>query len=328
MTDDRSEFDHFAEGCSLSIVIPVYRSSGTLPELVDRVNLVLDSLPGPAEIILVNDGSPDASWHVIASLAGSRPRVRGISLMKNYGQHSALLAGITASRGRLIVTLDDDLQTPPEEIPRLMDELNKGFDLVYGIREREQHGFFRNACSVGIKWTLSRLLGVEAARAMTSCRIFRSELRRAFEGRVGPHVFLDALLCWGTSRIGSVVVAHHRRDGGDSGYSMGRLVAHAVGMVISFSHVPLQIAGYIGLVATLLGVVLLAYVLGAFLLDGRVVPGFTFLAATLILFSGVQLFVLGVMGEYLARMHQRLMGAPSYVIREEIGTPPEAGDGQ
>ena len=311
---------------SLSIVIPVYRSAGTLPELVDRVNGVLDRLPGPSEVILVNDGSPDASWQVIASLAGSRPRLRGINLMKNYGQHGALLAGILASRGRLIVTLDDDLQTPPEEIPRLMDELNKGFDLVYGIREREQHGIFRNACSVGIKWTLSRLLGVEAARAMTSCRIFRSELRRAFEGRVGPHVFLDALLCWGTSRIGSVIVVHRRREGGNSGYSIGRLVAHTVGMVISFSHVPLQIAGYIGLVATLLGVVLLAYVLGAFLLGGRVVPGFTFLAATLILFSGVQLFVLGVMGEYLARMHQRLMGAPAYVIREEIGTPPDAGD--
>jgi len=314
--------------CSLSIVIPVYRSADTLPELVDRVNGVLDRLPGPAEVILVNDGSPDASWQVITSLAGSRPRLRGISLMKNYGQHGALLAGILASRGRLIVTLDDDLQTPPEEIPRLIDELNKGFDLVYGIREREQHGIFRNACSVGIKWALSRLLGVGAARAMTSCRIFRSELRRAFEGRVGPYVFLDALLCWGTSRIGSVIVVHRRRDDGSSGYSIGRLVSHAVGMVISFSHVPLQIAGYIGLVATLLGVVLLAYVLSTFLLDGRVVPGFTFLAATLILFSGVQLFVLGVMGEYLARMHQRLMGAPSYVIREEIGPPSEARNGQ
>jgi glycosyltransferase involved in cell wall biosynthesis len=312
---------------SLSIVIPVYRSAETLPELVGRASRVLDRLPGPSEILLVNDGSPDSSWEVIGSLAAAQPRLRGINLMKNYGQHSALLAGIMASRGGMIVTLDDDLQTPPEEIPRLLDELNKGFDLVYGVREREQHGVLRNACSVGIKWALSRLLGVEAAKAMTSFRIFRSELRRAFDGRVGTRVFLDALLCWGTSRIGSVVVVHRRRDGGNSGYSMRRLAGHAVSMITSFSHVPLQIAGYLGLATTLLGLALLVYVLGAFVVDGRVVPGFTFLAAALILFSGVQLFVLGVMGEYLAAMHQRLMGAPSYVIREEIGNTHDEGRG-
>jgi undecaprenyl-phosphate 4-deoxy-4-formamido-L-arabinose transferase len=315
------------DSCSLSIVIPVYRSAGTLPELVDRVNRVLDRLPGPSEILLVNDGSPDPSWQVIAALAASQPRLRGINLMKNYGQHSALLAGIMASRGGMIVTLDDDLQTPPEEIPRLLDELNKGFDLVYGARERERHDPFRNACSVGIKWALSRLLGVQAAKEMTSFRIFRSELRRSFDGRVGSRVFLDALLCWGTSRIGSVVVAHRRRDGGNSGYSMRRLAGHAVSMITSFSHIPLQIAGYLGLATTLLGVVLLAHVLGTYVIVGRVVPGFTFLAAALILFSGVQLFVLGVMGEYLAAMHQRLMGAPSYVIREEIGNAHDEGSG-
>ena len=303
----------------LSVVVPVYRSESMLPELLRRVDQVLCDYVPRSEIILVNDGSPDRSWDVILDLLPSYPRLRAINLMRNYGQHNALLAGIEESGGEVIVTLDDDLQTPPEEIPRLLSELAKGFDLVYGVREKERHGLFRNMCSVGVKWMLNRMLGVGVASSITSYRAFRSELRRAFDGRTGSCVFVDALLCWGTTKVGSVVVKHCGRADGRSGYSIRRLIVHTANMVTSFSQVPLQIASFIGLGATLLGVAFFIYVLVSFLLGGKTVPGFTFLAATLTLFSGIQLFVLGIIGEYLSRMHQRLMGAPAYVIREKQG---------
>ena len=303
---------------SLSLVVPVYRSETLLPALLERVNRVLAEHCPHSEIVLVNDGSPDRSWQVISDLRASYPRVRALNLMRNYGQHNALLAGIEAARGLVIVTLDDDLQTPPEEIPKLLAELERGFDLVYGVRESEQHSLVRNSCSVGVKWVLNRMLGVKIASSITSYRAFRAELRQAFTGRVGNCVFIDALLCWGTSKVGSIVVSHKGREGGKSGYSLGRLIVHTANMVTSFSHVPLQVASFIGLAATVLGALVFLYVLGSFLIAGKTVPGFTFLAAAITLFSGIQLFVLGIMGEYLARMHQRLMGAPSYVVREEV----------
>lgn len=300
----------------ISVVVPVFRSEKILPELVERVSRILSEFHPDSEIVLVNDGSPDRSWDVIVSLTHNCRKLRAINLMRNYGQHNALLAGIEESIGEIILTLDDDLQTPPEEIPRLIEKLNQGFDLVYGIRERERHGFMRNICSVFVKTALNRVLGVSVASSITSYRAFRSELKQAFIGRVGTCVFIDALLCWGTTKVGSIVVTHNERPNGKSGYSVRRLLIHTANMVTSFSHVPLQIASIVGIAATGLGVLFFAYVLGTFLLVGKMVPGFTFLAAAITLFSGIQLFVLGIIGEYLARMHQRLTGAPPFVIRE------------
>lgn len=307
------------ETIELSVVVPVYRSEKLLPELVRRLETVLEGLGRRAEIILVNDASPDGSWDVVKSLQGTHPRVRGISLMRNFGQHAALLAGIQASRGAVVVTMDDDLQTPPEEMPKLLDALSQGHDLVYGIREREQHGGFRNFCSVAAKRVMNKLLGVGVATSITSYKAFRGELRRSFASHGGPVAFIDAPLCWGTTRIGTVVVRHEPRPDGASGYSFRRLVMHTVNMVTSFSHVPLRVASVIGLGATLLGAVLLIYVLAAFVLHGIPVRGFTFLGVAVTLFAGVQLFVLGMIGEYLARMHQRLTGMPAYTIRETVG---------
>lgn len=302
----------------LSVVIPVYRSESTLRPLMERLNRTLEGQVENWEVIFVNDCSPDKSWDVLTDLAKSNPRLRAISLMRNYGQHHALLAGIEQAQGQIIVTMDDDLQTPPEEIPRLVAALDGGYDLVYGLRSREQHGLVRNFCSTTIKWILTKVLGVGVATSITSYRAFRSQLRGAFQERAGAGVFIDAILCWGTTRIGSVIVSHHGREDGSSGYNLRRLVMHTANMVTSFSSVPLRLAGIVGLATTLVGVILFLYVILVFLLTGMHVPGFTFLACGLTLFSGVQLFVLGIMGEYLARMHQKIMGMPAYVVRETI----------
>lgn len=303
----------------LSVVIPVYRSEKLLPELIDRLDRVLDSMGGSAEIILVSDGSPDGSWSVIKELQHSCGRLRGLNLMRNYGQHAALLAGVQASRGEVVVTMDDDLQTPPEEIPKLLDALGGGYDLIYGIRSQEQHGRFRNFCSKFSKKLFNRLLGISIATSITSYKAFRGSLRQAFSAQDGPVVFIDAVLCWGTTKVGTTVVRHEPRADGASGYGLRKLVMHAVNMVTSFSQVPLQVASFAGLTAMLFGFLLFVYVLAEYAFYGTPVRGFTFLGAALTLFSGVQLFVLGIIGEYLSRMHKRLVGMPAYIVREKLG---------
>ena len=305
-----------SQSVELSVVVPVYRSEHLLPVLVQRLENTLDKLGRSAEIILVNDCSPDGSWAVIKDLQRSYGRLRGINLMRNYGQHAALLAGVQASRGAVIVTMDDDLQTPPEEMPKLLEVLGQGYDVVYGIRQKEQHGGFRNFCSTTAKKVLNKLLGVRVATSITSYKAFRGELRQAFESQSGPVVFIDAILCWGTTKIGTTVVRHEPRADGASGYSLRKLMLHTANMVTSFSQVPLQIASFIGLATMLFGFLLFVYVLADFLFRGTPVRGFTFLGAALTLFSGVQLFVLGVIGEYLARMHQKSIGMPAYMVRE------------
>jgi glycosyltransferase involved in cell wall biosynthesis len=302
----------------VSIVIPVYRSADTLVKLVERLAPIVNSLPEGSEVILVNDGSPDASWEVICKLKQEHAFIRGINLMRNYGQHNALLAGIKTADGETIITMDDDLQNPPEEIPTLLRELSGGLDVVYGARAKEQNGPARNFASRLIKYFVCVTMRVPIATSITSFRAFRAHLVEGFYFHQGPCVFIDALLCWGTRKIGSVTVSHLEREQGASNYSLGKLIAHTLNLITSFSTVPLQLASLLGFFTTCIGLFFFIFVIIAYFFLDKRVPGFTFLAAALTLFSGVQLFVLGIMGEYLARMHARLTGSPAYQIRETI----------
>jgi glycosyltransferase involved in cell wall biosynthesis len=306
-------------GLTLSVVVPVYNSEGTLRLLVERLRQVLTDMSSAYEIILVNDGSRDRSWYIIQGLVASDPLVHGINLMRNYGQHNALLAGIRAAGYDLIVTLDDDLQNPPEEIPKLLDELTQGYDVVFGKPDKEQHGFLRNMASQVTKLVLKRAMGAEAARNVSAFRAFRTSLRDAFQDFYGPYVSIDVLLTWGTTRFSAVQVRHEPRRIGTSSYTLSRLITHALNMMTGFSVVPLQVASMTGFGFTLFGFGVLVYVFGRYFLQGNPVPGFPFLASIITIFSGAQLFALGIMGEYLARMHFRTMNKPAYVVREHIG---------
>lgn len=325
--------DDFANGVRpllrrLSIVVPVYRSEEILPELVRRLEPVLRSHGENFELIFVNDCSPDRSWNVICDLARENPWVRGINLMRNYGQHNALLCGIRTARYDVIVTMDDDLQHPPEEIPKLLARLAQGSDVVYGTPEREQHGLGRDFASWITKLALQNVMGAEIARKVSAFRGFRSEVARAFAHYSGAFVSIDVLLTWGTNRFSLVPVHHEQRKAGVSGYTIRKLVTHAMNMMTGFSTVPLQFASVVGFVFTLFGVGVLAYVVGRFVLTGGSVPGFPFLASIIAIFSGAQLFALGIIGEYLARMHFRMMERPSYVVRENLETENSAANSE
>jgi len=300
----------------LSVVIPVYRSESILPELVRRLESVLEATADRFELILVNDSSPDRSWEVISDLARQHSWIRPINLMRNYGQHNALLCGIRAAQYDVIVTTDDDLQHPPEEIPKLLAKLAEGYDVVYGTPEREQHGFGRDLASWVTKLALQNVMGAEIARKVCAFRSFRSQVAKAFAHYEGSFVSIDVLLTWGTSRFASTPVNHRPRHQGTSGYTFRKLMTHAMNMMTGFSTMPLQLASLIGFVFTFFGLFVLAYVVIRYFLHGDPVPGFPFLASIITLFSGAQLFAVGIIGEYLARVHFRSMQKPPYVVRD------------
>jgi len=305
----------------LSILVPVYNSSESLPNLIQRIIPVAKSLNVPFEVILVNDGSSDDSWKTIRRLASMHPCVQGISMMRNYGQHNALLAGLRAATYATTVTLDDDLQHPPEEFPKLVAKLHDGFDVVYGSPTSGTHGLLRNLASVVTKLTLQNAMGVESARHVSAFRAFKTDLRRAFSTFQSPFVSLDVLLTWGTTNFGFVRVKHDERQVGRSTYTVWKLMRHALNMMTGFSVLPLQLASIIGFVFSLWGLAVLGYVLLRFMLYGSTVAGFPFLASIIAVFSGAQLFALGILGEYLARIHLRTMDKPSYVVQPENEEP-------
>lgn len=300
---------------SVSVVVPVYRSEASLRPLVERLLAVLQARSAEFEIILVNDGSPDRCWPLIADLTRTDPRIRGIDLMRNFGQHNALLCGIRAARFDVIITLDADLQHPPEEIPNLLTKLAEGFDVIYGLPEKSRHGARRDAASRLVRQIL-KTMHVETAEIGNSFRAFRTQLRDAFAEFQGPFVSIDVLLTWGTMRFASVVVRHDTRAHGRSSYSLPKLLAHCFDVITGFSTLPLRLASWIGFAFILFGIGVLIYVVGRYLIIGYSAPGFPFLASIIAIFAGAQLFALGIIGEYIARMHFRLMDRPTYVVRQ------------
>ncbi|MBL8857016.1 MAG: glycosyltransferase family 2 protein [Planctomycetes bacterium] len=304
---------------SLSIVIPVYNSQASLQTLVGRLEPVLRARGGEFELILINDGSRDDSWRIVRDLANKHDWITGIDMLRNYGQHNAILAGIRAARHEWIVTMDDDLQHPPEEIAKLLVELERGVDVVYGTPQKEAHGFLRDIASQVTKLALQKAMGAETARKVSAFRAFRTHLRDGFAGFQGQFVSIDVLLTWSTTRFSAVQVQHDRRAVGESNYTYRKLLTHALNMITGFSVLPLQVASIMGFGLTLFGLVVAAYVIYARIAHGTVVQGYTSLAALIALFSGAQLFALGILGEYLARIHFRMMDRPAYAVRERAG---------
>jgi undecaprenyl-phosphate 4-deoxy-4-formamido-L-arabinose transferase len=284
--------------------------------LIARLKPVLAENHDEFEAILVDDGSDTNVWQVIEGLAATHDWIRGVRLMRNFGQHNALLCGTRLARYEIILTMDDDLQHPPEEIPKLLARLDEGFDVVYGTPLEERHGLWRNIASQMTKIALRGAMGAETAMKVSAFRVFRTELRRAFADCPGPFISLDVLLTWGTTRFDALPVRHDSRIDGTSHYTVRKLITHALNMMTGFSTVPLQIASLIGFAFTLFGVAALVYVVGRYLIQGTSVPGFPFLASMIAIFSGAQLFALGIIGEYIARIHLRSMERPAYTVRE------------
>ena len=298
---------------SISVIIPIYNSADILPELVERLNKSLNALTNQYEILMVNDGSKDDSWRVIQSLSSTYPAIIGINLMRNYGQHNALLCGIRNAKNEYLVTMDDDLQHPPEEIHKLLKEIQKGFYVVYGIPQKLVHYKWRNFFSKFTKNFLARFLGIKRIKYISAFRIMRREVRKGFEDFNSPNIIIDALLTRATENFSAIEVNEQPRPRGQSNYNFSKLFKFTMIILTGFSTLPLRISSVIGFVLTVFGVGILIYAVVRSFLEGSI-PGFPFLASIISIFSGAQLFSLGIIGEYLARIFNRSMNLPPYVI--------------
>lgn len=297
------------------MIIPVYNGADTIILLTDRLLKELPKLFSEYEIILVDDCSDDDSWNVLKSLQSAHPEIiRTMHLARNYGQHNATLCGIRAARYEICITMDDDLQHPPEQLPLLLEEFNKGFDVVYAVPKKMPHSWWRNLGSRMTKIVLGKIMGMRI-REMGAFRMFRTDLRDAFASYSSPEVYVDPLLTWGTKKFSHVYVEEDKREIGKSNYSLARLVKASLLIMTGYSTVPLRIASLIGFIFMLFGLGILIYVLVVTLTQGST-PGFPFLASIISIFAGVQLFTLGIIGEYLARVYERSSERPTYVVRE------------
>ncbi|KPL72812.1 glycosyl transferase [Leptolinea tardivitalis] len=303
----------------ISVIIPVYNSAVTLHELINQLGTVLPTLASSYEAILINDGSRDKSWEIIQEICKTTPWVRGVNMMRNYGQHNALVCGMRLASFDITVTMDDDLQHPPAEIHKLLSPLAEGNDVVYGIPKKLPHSWWRNVFSRMTKRILAMVMGIPTIRDIGAFRAFRTEIRRASDLFQSPTVILDVLLSWGTTRFATVEVDEAPRQVGHSNYNFSRLVSQALLILTGFSTVPLRMTNWLGFIATFFGFLVLLYVLIQYFMAGSI-PGFPFLASLVAIFSGVQLFALGIFGEYLARIFDRSMERPTYVISEQISS--------
>jgi glycosyltransferase involved in cell wall biosynthesis len=301
----------------VSVVVPVYNGSDTIPDLVRALGTMLPAVANKFELVLVNDGSPDGSWQVITGLSQQHSWVRGVDLMRNYGQHNATLCGIREARYEVIVVMDDDLQNQPSEVPKLLDKLNEGFDVVYGVPRKRKQAWWKSLASRIVKRAIGLVMGIQTVRDIGAFKAFRSDLRKAFEDFRSPDVLVDVLLSWGTSRFASVTVDESPRTVGKSNYSLFKLFKVSLLVLTSYTTIPLRFASLVGFFFTLIGFGVLIYVLTIYFTLGSI-PGFPFLASTIIIFGGVQLFALVIIGEYLARVFERTGGRPTYAIARKI----------
>ncbi len=310
----------------VSIVVPVFNSSETLSELVGEVSQSMRPLGRDFEILLVDDGSADGGWERIRELVAENPVVRGLCLSRNFGQHNATLCGVREASFDVCITLDDDLQHPPKEIPTLLSKLDEGWDVVYGRAKKPQHSWLRDRIAALTKSIVGTATGLGRVRQQSPFRAFKTELRVAFAAYMGPDVLLDILLGWATTRFTSVEVEHRPLGAGrKSRYTVKSLFDMGILALTAYSTRPLRIASWLGFALTVFGVLVFAYVVVLAVFFGSV-PGFPFLASLISIFSGTQLFTLGLFGEYLTRIFNRALGIPTYVVREVEGQGVSSGD--
>lgn len=302
----------------LSIVVPVYNSAKTLGSLLERLTTVLASITHRYEIILVDDGSPDASWATIEALRATYgEHLVAVQLMRNYGQHNALMCGLSMARSDYVVTMDDDLQNPPEEIPKLLAHIKKqSLDLVYGCPPERAHAGWRN---LGSKLVLHFYRSIFRHPVTPSpFRIMRHQLAHSVQFYDLNFTFLDGLLAWCTSRIDGIQVAHHPRAQGRSGYSLSKLMVLSLNLYTNFSLIPLQLVSGLGFVTALSGFGVGLFYLIQYFASNIEVPGFASTIIAILILGGAQLLALGVIGEYVGRLHLNVNRKPQYVIRQSV----------
>lgn len=301
-----------------SVIIPVFNEEGNLRPLYVRLTRVMRALKKSYEIILIDDGSSDDSLQIARDIHNKDPRVKVVSFTRNFGQHPAIMAGFDVALGNIIITLDADLQNPPEEIPKLIRKLDEGYEVVFGVFQERKHSFFRRAGSRFAKSVLARVLSGETTN-LSGFRALKSNTVGQLKLLNEKSKFLDGLLCWMGYKVGTVQVEHDERYSGKTKYTPFKLVGLWLDMVVALTDLPLKIATFGGLFLGVVGFILALFYFVRYLVYGFSVPGFATIVILITFFSGVQLFALGILGEYVGRMNKEVKNKPEYIIRDELG---------
>lgn len=305
----------------VSFCIPCYKSEQTLTKVVDEIRTSMEELSDKYEyeIILVNDASPDGTFNVICKLADTYPNITGIDLAKNFGQHAALMAGFAHVTGDILVCLDDDGQTPANEVYKLLDKIEEGEDVVYAKYDHKKHSLFRNFGSFINEKMTEFLLGkpkeLYVSSYFTAKRFIVDEMLRYDKS----YPYVIGLVLRSTKRIANVNVDHREREVGKSGYTLGKLLGLWMNGFTAFSVKPLRIATWTGISCAILGFIYGLYtIIKKFVLGDAVAVGFSALMSSVMFIGGMILFMLGILGEYIGRMYISMNNAPQYVIREVV----------
>lgn len=310
----------------LSVVVPVYGSANILPDLVAALEHVLAPSLGTGnfEVLLVHDHGPDHAWPTITELAGSRPWLRGIDLRLNAGQHNAIMAGLAHASGRYLVTMDDDLQHDPADIPRILDRLRAGADVCYVQFLSRHHAAWKRFGSRFNDRIARWLLGKPIGLYLSPFRGLHSSIRDEMVRYSGPFVYVDGLILQSTGNIATIEATHHPRQDGRSGYSLRKSISLWLQMATSFSVAPLRLATVVGLVFSLFGFVLAVLLALQKLAHPDTTVGWTSLMVAMLIIGGIQLLALGAIGEYVGRVLLNVTNRPQYVIGRSVNLPQDS----
>jgi undecaprenyl-phosphate 4-deoxy-4-formamido-L-arabinose transferase len=304
----------------LSVVIPVYNEEANLPELLDRVTATLAALGRPYEVVLVNDGSRDRSLPLLREAAARDPHLVVVDFNRNYGQHAAIFAGFEVSRGEIVVTLDADLQNPPEEIPKLVAKVEEGFDVVGSIRVHRQDTLLRRVASKIVNRMTAIATGVQLSDYGCMLRAYSRPVVKLLVSSREISTFIPVLADLFAGRVTEIPVAHAERRHGESKYSLLSLFRLQFDLMTSFSVLPLRATMGIGVVMSIVSILIALVLIAGRLIWGQqwAVSGVFTLFALVFFFLGVQLFAIGLLGEYVGRIYQEVRDRPRYVIRQVI----------
>uniref|UniRef100_UPI0035940027 glycosyltransferase family 2 protein n=1 Tax=Persicitalea sp. TaxID=3100273 RepID=UPI0035940027 len=300
-----------------SVVIPVYNSENSIEPLLNRLSNALSGVD--YEVVLVNDGSRDASEVVCTRLATERPEVKFLSLRRNFGEFNAVMCGLNHAQGRFCVMIDDDFQNPPEEILKLIEVAERGnFGVVYTYYDKKEHAAYRNLGSRLVNWITSFLLDKPKELYLSSFKLIRLEVVEEIIKYTGPYPYIDGLIFRVTRNIGTVRVTHNKREEGRSNYTPRKLISLFLNILFCYSALPIRLFMPVGLGLTGLGSVLLLFLLGQWIV-GPDPKGWQVVTATLIFIGGIQCTLLSVLGEYIGKSFMAQSGQPQYVVKRKIG---------
>jgi len=302
---------------TFSVVVPVYNSEKTLVELTDRLSATFSKIPGEYEIILIDDCSSDNSWQILESIHQKNSDVKIIHLQKNFGQHNAILCGLNYARGDNIITMDDDLQNPPEEIPKLIDKMQEGYPVVYGRYKIKQHSRIENFFSKRFQTFVHWILDIPNTVFISSFAIFTSDVVKNMIHIKSSYVFLPALVrnSVPANKIVNAEVAHHPRMVGKSNYNIGKYLTLSLNLIINYSVLPLLFVGVFGVIVSFISFCYGTYILGQYMVDPTYgLMGWTSTMVALTFLGGLILFSIAIIGEYLRRILTEVSYGQQYVI--------------